>query len=198
MYSLFVGKNRVHLAETDSTNNYAFQLLKERNQPDGTLVTATLQYGGRGQRGNNWLSAAGLNFTGSYIFHPVFLAANHQFWLNKAVANAVADSISQFLPLANVKIKWPNDILVNKKKVAGILMESQISGNQISNVVVGIGVNINQTNLPEATFSATSILLETEKETDLEFFTQILSEHLEVRYLQTKVGNYSKYRSRRS
>ena len=108
------------------------------------------------------------------------------------MANAVADSISQFLPLANVKIKWPNDILVNKKKVAGILMESQISGNQISNVVVGIGVNINQTNLPEATFSATSILLETEKETDLEFFTQILSEHLEVRYLQTKVGNYSK------
>jgi BirA family biotin operon repressor/biotin-[acetyl-CoA-carboxylase] ligase len=190
MFPLFIGKNRILLKEVDSTNNYAFNLLKEKKAPEGTLITASKQLSGRGQRGNTWLSEPEKNFIGSIILYPAFLAARDQFWLNKAVSVAVRDTVSQFLPNHLVKIKWPNDIFVGRKKLGGILMESQVVGSNFSVMVVGIGVNVNQRIFLNGNFEATSIALELGREVNLEDFTNILSEHLEIRYYQTKAANF--------
>ena len=192
MFPLYVGKNDIQVLEVGSTNELVMQLLKEKKLPEGTLIRATNQIAGKGQRGNKWLTYAGKNFTGTYIFYPVFLAAKDQFWLNKAIAIAVAQTVKHFAASKTVEIKWPNDILVEQKKIAGILLEGQLNGNQLALIVAGIGVNINQEQLPQATFKATSLYLENGETLDLDDFTTKLSELLEIRYSQVKLGNYTK------
>ena len=188
-FSLFIGKNRIHLTEIDSTNNYALEWMKGKRPPEGSLVTAEIQYQGRGQRGNTWLSKAGLNLTASYILYPVFLSAQGQFWLNKALSLAVADTIQNILSSEQVQIKWPNDILVRKKKIAGILIENQLQGTSLSACVFGIGLNVNQTDFSQLPL-ATSLANITGCTYSIQNVIEELSSQVEKRYLQLKAANY--------
>ncbi len=189
-FSLFTGKNRLHFNEIDSTNNYALQWVKNKRPPEGSLVTADFQTDGRGQRGNTWVSNRQENFMGSFVFYPVFLSVQGQFWLNKALSVGVVDCIKSLLPNKKVHIKWPNDILVEGKKMAGILIENQLQGNQLSSTIFGLGINRNQKEFGDLGH-ATSLALHTSEEVQMDKLIESLSSALEKRYLQVKAGNYT-------
>lgn len=189
-FSLFTGKNRLHFNEIDSTNNYALQWVKNKRPPEGSLVTADFQTNGRGQRGNTWVSNREENFMGSYIFYPVFLSAQGQFWLNKALSVGVVDCLKSLLPYKDVQIKWPNDILVEGKKIAGILIENQLHGSQLSSTIFGLGINRNQREF-DGLKQATSLAIHKSVEIQMDELIETLSSAIEKRYLQVKAGNYA-------
>jgi BirA family biotin operon repressor/biotin-[acetyl-CoA-carboxylase] ligase len=153
--------------------------------PEGTVVITSNQYAGRGQRGNTWQAAAGMNLTFSALLRPAFLSVKHQFALTMVTSLAVFDYLES-KGLADVKIKWPNDILVGKKKICGMLIENVIQGDSIYQSIVGIGLNINQVEFPVAT--ATSLALVTQTKFDLNEQWNQLLEKLEKRYLQLRAG----------
>ena len=128
-----------HFAEVTSTNDIA----REGDYTHGDVVVADVQTAGRGQRGNRWESAGGANLTFSMVLRPTFLAVADQFLLSEAVALAIVDMLGDYGITAQVK--WPNDIYVDGRKIAGILIENDIMGAAMSRSIVGIGLNVNQT-----------------------------------------------------
>ncbi|MFZ4862656.1 biotin--[acetyl-CoA-carboxylase] ligase [Sphingobacterium sp. Mn56C] len=137
------------LEEIPSTNDYAKQLLSNfKPQIPFTAILARHQSQGRGLRGNTWLTKPGENLTVSYVFSPDNLPVNQQFALTVISSLALYDCIQEWTKKP-VSIKWPNDILVNKKKIAGMLIENKIRGTNISHAIIGIGCNIYGTEFPE-------------------------------------------------
>lgn len=124
-----------------STNSYLKDSLSEIEEE--TMIIALEQTAGRGQRGNSWEAAPGKNLTLSFYFRPVGIKPAAQFVISEAVALAVVDTLNDYGLQANVK--WPNDIYVSDKKIAGILIENSILGTLLSWSLVGIGLNVNQT-----------------------------------------------------
>jgi BirA family biotin operon repressor/biotin-[acetyl-CoA-carboxylase] ligase len=134
-------KKIVAINEVDSTNNYAKQLIADKAQ-DGTVVLAHYQNSGKGQQGNFWESEAQKNLLFSLILYPGFLDAAKQFYISKAVSLALVEVLKN--EKDNVAIKWPNDIYVGKKKIAGILIENSIKGVTLDSTIIGVGLNLNQ------------------------------------------------------
>ena len=132
----------ISLISIDSTNTHAQRLIRE-GLTENSLIYSSEQTKGRGQRGKDWLSRPGDGIYCSYVYFQQHLLVSHQFVFNMAMASAVAEFVSSKIS-GEVKIKWPNDILVNKKKIAGLLIENSIKGESITVSVVGIGVNLNQ------------------------------------------------------
>lgn len=129
----------------------------EYGQADhGTVIMAEEQTKGRGQRGNSWQSNEGLNIQCSILFKAEFLKVEHQPYLNFVASLAVVKTLEKFDIQAMVK--WPNDVLVDRKKISGILIESQISGQQLVHAVMGIGLNVNQEDMPAATATSMKLL----------------------------------------
>lgn len=185
--NLFLGKVLISLEIVESTNDYARNLLAKTKPLEGTAIIAHNQTRGRGQIGNIWLSEPGKNLTCSIVLYPNFISAAKQFGLTQAIALGIMDALEVLLgkPIA---IKWPNDIYCGDKKVAGILVENTISGQNLSDSVVGIGLNVNQTDfngLPNAT--SLSVLAGTPL--DMEQVRNTLFAHLEKRYLQLRQGH---------
>ena len=185
--NLFVGRIQINLNEVDSTNNYARQLVRDKTPIEGTVIVAKDQTNGRGQRSNLWVAEPYMNLTCSYVLKPVFLAAKDQFILSAAVALAVFETISALLPKENVKVKWPNDVLVNGKKIAGILIENMLRGSNLETSIIGIGINVNQVQFP-AGFNPTSIKLNAASDVKIEAVLDLLSAQLERFYLQLREG----------
>jgi BirA family biotin operon repressor/biotin-[acetyl-CoA-carboxylase] ligase len=186
--SLFIGSTIVRLSRVASTNNYARELVRDKMPIEGTVIVAEEQTYGRGQRSNSWLTEPKKNLTCSYILKPVFLAAKDQFSLSAAVALALYETVSDFLPENEVKIKWPNDILVDGKKIAGILIENSLRGSNLETSIVGIGLNVNQTDFPKG-LNATSLKSITKEELNIDDVLNALNSHLEKQYLWIRQGN---------
>jgi BirA family biotin operon repressor/biotin-[acetyl-CoA-carboxylase] ligase len=165
----------------------ALQLCQQSAAPEGTLVITDHQTAGRGQRGNTWITSRGENFTLTFVLRPGFLAIRDQFYLNMAVALGLYDYLSAKTGKA-VRIKWPNDILVDDKKVCGILIENQLQGQHFTNSLVGIGLNINQQTFAMPT--ATSLSLLTGRHYELAAELPQLLASLEARYLQLREGRF--------
>lgn len=133
----------IHLVdEIDSTNNYMKSLLLKQKVKEGTIISANFQTGGRGQRGNGWMSENGKNLLFSIVLYPDAVKANEQFVISQMVSLAVADFLRKYTD--GITIKWPNDIYWREKKICGILIENAIEGDEIKESVCGIGVNLNQ------------------------------------------------------
>lgn len=188
--TLFMGKRLIYMPECHSTNSEAQRLIQQQPQVEGTVVITDNQTAGRGQHGSIWLSEPGKNLTFSIGLKPVFLSPNFQFYLSMAVSLGLYDCLLHFLPDDTIKIKWPNDIMVNDKKICGILIENQIVNQRIDRSVVGIGLNVNQRFFPMP--QATSMILESEKVFDLNTVFSVLLERIEVRYLRLKAGDLEK------
>ena len=137
-------KNTIILEVTDSSNNYAKRLIAENEAEHGTVVLAYCQKKGKGHAGNHWESEAKKNLLMSLVLFPEFLPTEKQFYLSKIVSLALIDFLDEEIPNENVTIKWPNDIYVNDKKLAGILIENSVSGHYMHSSVVGVGLNLNQ------------------------------------------------------
>ena len=138
---------RVHLGVVDSTNRYARDEAHSLKASAGNAaiiaVTADNQTAGRGQRGNKWLSSGGENVLLTILVEPHFLAPVRQFALSQAIALAVRDAMQKY-GIA-VLLKWPNDIYVGKGKLAGILVELDYESDYIARAIIGVGLNVNQT-----------------------------------------------------
>jgi BirA family transcriptional regulator, biotin operon repressor / biotin---[acetyl-CoA-carboxylase] ligase len=186
--TLFVGKNVVFVPECHSTNTLALQLSQNTAIAEGTIVITPNQTAGRGQRGSTWQTEAGKNLTASVILKPLFLDIKDQFYLTIATALAIADFLKSKTVDA-LSIKWPNDILVQGKKICGILIENQLQGTKLQTAIVGIGLNVNQTSfeLPTATSLANLI----KQESDINDVLGDLMGYLEARYLQLRQGKFA-------
>ena len=158
---------------------------------EGTVIVANEQFSGRGQRSNKWYSEPKSSLTCSYILRPVFLAAKDQFILSAAVALAVYETVAEILPKRDAQIKWPNDILVDGKKIAGILIENTLRRSNLETSIIGIGLNVNQVKFPSE-LNATSVQLNTNTETDLNLVLEELNTRLEKYYLQLREGSFDK------
>jgi BirA family biotin operon repressor/biotin-[acetyl-CoA-carboxylase] ligase len=187
--TLFIGRNRIRLDGVDSTNNYAAEMLRQVGTTEGTLITANYQTAGRGQRSNAWQSEAGKNILCTYILKPTWMAVDRQFALNKAVALAVQRTIQSFCVQKSVRIKWPNDVLVNDSKVAGILIENTVSGGQIVSSLAGIGMNVNQQQISIDGKKVISIADVLKHSVSLDALQDELSAQLEAVYLRLRNGN---------
>jgi len=186
MSPLFIGRKIYREEALDSTNGFASELLSHEKVAEGTVVTTNYQKKGRGQTGNTWQSDAGKNLLLSVILYPSFLDPRHHFFLNQAVSLAVADSLERFVEYAELRIKWPNDILLHSKKTAGILIENAIQRKTIQHSVIGIGINVNQENFPNELKHVSSMKIASGKEYDLEKVMDELFIQLEHRYLQLR------------
>ncbi|MEO8852918.1 MAG: biotin--[acetyl-CoA-carboxylase] ligase [Ginsengibacter sp.] len=156
----FPVENMVILDCVDSTNNYAMAQIKNGEPQAGNPVLAMQQTGGKGRRNKNWKSNKSENILLSIPVKLHWFPISQQFQLSVAVALACFDLISQTL-LANIFIKWPNDIFINDKKTAGILIENILRGKIWQWAIIGIGMNINQVNFEELNSTATSFRKET-------------------------------------
>jgi BirA family biotin operon repressor/biotin-[acetyl-CoA-carboxylase] ligase len=129
---------------------------------EGTVVLCREQTAGRGQRNNRWESASGENLTMSLILRPVNMATEELFLLSKAFSLAVIRSLERFDIEAS--IKWPNDIYVGGRKIAGILIEHSFFGNNLVFSIIGLGLNVNQFLFPAMDVIPTSVTAETGKD----------------------------------
>jgi BirA family biotin operon repressor/biotin-[acetyl-CoA-carboxylase] ligase len=141
----------------NSTNSYAIELIKQKADKNGMIIHSFCQTDGKGQRNSTWESLPYQNLTFSIIYHPKQLLLNQQFLLSAAISLGIVNCLKN-IGLLNVYIKWPNDIVVNNKKIAGILIESTAQKNYVNKVVIGIGLNLNQTQFTYP--QATSVILE--------------------------------------
>lgn len=143
----------IKLSAIDSTNDYLKQLSREKKLDNFTIVVANEQTKGRGQMGSKWVSEVGKNLTFSVLVKNVMIANEKLFDWNIVVALAVLEVLEKH-EIQKVSIKWPNDIMADFKKVGGILIENVLKSGESFDSVVGIGLNLNQTNfehLPRAT-----------------------------------------------
>lgn len=151
------GHTFIELPSTDSTNNYARQLIRATGLPErqpvnyhGTAVFAHFQAAGRGQRGKAWTGEKGENIALSVLLNPAPMAVSRQFELSVTIALATARFFAKYAG-DETRIKWPNDLYWQDRKAGGILIENNISaGGQWEWAVCGIGININQTRFPSA------------------------------------------------
>ena len=157
--TLFLGKNTINLPVCHSTNEEAKTLNQRGNLSEGTIVRADYQENGKGQRGNTWESEPQKNLLFTILLKPDKLRPDQQYMINVVVSLALQEAIAHFIPNHSVQIKWPNDLYVNDRKIAGILTESTVSGKNITAIYCGIGLNVNQ--LDFRLTNATSMALET-------------------------------------
>jgi BirA family biotin operon repressor/biotin-[acetyl-CoA-carboxylase] ligase len=181
--TLFIGKKLIFVPECHSTNSLALEFSQHSDLVDGTVVITDHQTAGRGQRGNGWEAEAGKNLTLSIILKPSFLAIKDQFFLNIFTSLAVCDVVADLTSIP-AHVKWPNDIMVQGKKLSGILIENQLRGNLVSSTVVGIGLNVNQQYFGVSTATSLSLLLG--RELLLNYILEELLVKIESRFLQLR------------
>ena len=151
-----IARKVIYLPESSSTNTEALRFARAQQPADGTVVIAGHQTEGRGQGPNSWVTASGMNLTFSVILiRPV--NPEHLFRLNTIASLAVRDVLKKNLSQVPVEVKWPNDVYADGRKIAGILMESVIQGNAVQYAVIGIGLNVNQTEFPIPTATSMSL-----------------------------------------
>jgi BirA family biotin operon repressor/biotin-[acetyl-CoA-carboxylase] ligase len=195
MKTLFIGQNAIYVKSLASTNSYASELLRQISVSEGSLIYTFEQEKGRGQRGNSWESEPNKNVTLSLVLYPSFLQPSEQFLLTKitslAVADLMAEILSSTLNSNRIHIKWPNDIYVHNKKIAGILIENYLRENAIQTSIIGLGINVNQDIFHTAP-NAVSVFSLTHKITDLQQCMERFCEYFEARYLQLKANKLQK------
>ncbi|HLR65123.1 MAG TPA: biotin--[acetyl-CoA-carboxylase] ligase [Pseudogracilibacillus sp.] len=179
-----IGKKFIHYESIPSTQKLAHELAID-GAKHGTIIVADEQTEGRGRLGRKWESLKGDTISMSFILRPHILpyVAPQLTLLTATVIAEVIEKVSHLQP----KIKWPNDILINDKKICGILTEMHAEQDQVVYVVIGIGMNMNQNDeqlFKNEHYQATSLKNETSESWDIKHFIQHIVEHFEVAYEQ--------------
>lgn len=152
-----------------STNAILKQLIEDNTinineLNDLFFLYTNYQNAGRGLADNHWESEKDMNILASFYFNPPILPKN-QFLFNQFFSLTILNTISHFLP--NAKIKWPNDIYIRNKKIAGILIEHSLTSTSIKYTIAGVGINVNQTKFSSSLPNPTSLCIETGKQHQL-------------------------------
>ncbi len=133
----------IHLTSTHSTNTYMRDFVETtRCDDEGMIVWSDYQTAGRGQKNNKWESEANKNLLFTLLMQPKMIPASEQFIISQIVSVAMCDVLEQYAE--GFAIKWPNDIYYKDSKVAGILIENDLSGHVLYNSYIGVGLNVNQ------------------------------------------------------
>jgi BirA family transcriptional regulator, biotin operon repressor / biotin---[acetyl-CoA-carboxylase] ligase len=177
----YIGRNFVYSEEVESTNSLLLDKANKFNT-NGTVVLAEKQNKGRGRLDRVWYSAKGQNLTFSILLNNKKFIKDNLNHINFASALSVGYAIENRFQL-RTDMKWPNDVLVHGKKIAGILLESSSSGNMLERLVIGIGINVNQSGFQgQYKIEPTSIFQETltpaERETLLAEFLNIFEDNM--------------------
>lgn len=179
IHTKWAGKT-VHFAkETDSTNNWAKNLSRQ-GAPHGTLAAAEFQSAGKGRMGRVWKAPEGSSVMMSLLLRPDF-APQYASMLTLVMGLSVAQAVEDLD--IRTSIKWPNDVVVSRKKICGILTEMGLEEGRIREVVIGTGINVNTEIFPEELQDkATSLFLETGKRFDRNRLIGLVMEKFENNY----------------
>lgn len=184
-----IGSHFYYFEEIESTNTFALQEIEEL--PNGTVILAEKQNNGRGRFNRKWYSLPEQNLTFTIVLKDKFLKI-HPPLLGFVASLAIGNTIENLYQL-KVNFKWPNDVLVNGKKICGILLESKYEGNRLKKAIVGIGLNVNQKVFQGSyIIPPTSIILELKtkdqisRERTLSEFLNIFEEKLYLALRDTK------------
>ncbi|MBI3634831.1 MAG: biotin--[acetyl-CoA-carboxylase] ligase [Candidatus Rokubacteria bacterium] len=175
--------SRIHLFDEVASTNAALRRLAREGAPAGTVVLAESQTAGRGRHGRPWFSPAGVNFYASVLLRPT--AAVHELGVFSFITSLAVGDTLRHLGL-DPAIKWPNDVLLEGKKVSGSLAESALSGDGVGHVILGVGVNLNvdvatlHAALGSAGVFATSVAAVTGREVDRNAFASSYLTHLDA------------------
>ena len=197
----------IHFERVDSTNNEIRRMLTGCKLAGETLVvSASDQYAGRGQKGHSWESSPGKNISFSLLCHPECVRPSEQFILSQAIALSVLDSLNEidtesgFPSVSGVhggySVKWPNDIYHEKSKICGILIECDIQGKSLKNCIIGVGLNVNQTDFCEYRPTATSLHMIYGHEFEICPLMDSIISRFESYYHKIESGDYEYIRSR--
>ena len=177
----------IHIEETDSTNRW----LKAHGEGK-LVVVADYQTAGKGCGTNSWESERGKNLTFSMLIHPTDIPASQQFRITEVVSVALCEVLEQYI--GDVSIKWPNDIYMGDKKICGVLIENRLQGNVIVDSIIGIGLNVNQTEFVSDAPNPVSLRQLLGREIDREALLHDFLETLET--VSSSETTYSAYRNK--
>lgn len=180
----------IKLSAIDSTNSYLKQLYHSEKLDDYTVVITQNQTKGRGQMGTVWASQSHQNLTFSVFKEVSWLSLNDSFFISMAVALSVVKAIKKHA-VPHLSIKWPNDILSEKKKICGVLIENVIKQNVMTASVIGIGLNVNQTEF-EGLPQASSLKLICGKTFNTDEIAMEIIQHLKLYVALLEDGNLEK------
>jgi BirA family biotin operon repressor/biotin-[acetyl-CoA-carboxylase] ligase len=187
-----IGHKSIYLDVVDSTNNYVANLIKEGKIEHGTVILADEQTNGRGQRGTIWQTQPGMNLIFSLYVEFDDLPIEKQ----EAIHHWISLSVCALLQKMGIQamIKWPNDILTENGKMAGILIENTLSNRNVKHSIIGIGMNVNQIDFHDV--RATSIRLETGIVSNIREIAFILINELNHQWNDLVNHNFSGLKSR--
>jgi BirA family biotin operon repressor/biotin-[acetyl-CoA-carboxylase] ligase len=179
--------NIINVKTAASTNDLLKELAGQQILEEGTAVVTHAQTAGKGQRGNTWESEPGKNIACSLLLYPAFLPVKQFFLLSEAVALGVKEALDVYAE--GFVIKWPNDIYFREQKIAGILIENEIIGQQFAQAIVGIGLNVNQTVFLSDAPNPVSLKQITGKTQNVNQLSEKLLKAVLFRYEQLKSGD---------
>jgi len=179
-------KTYIRYNELPSTNEEMKQVLSRHQLDEGIIIVTNHQVAGKGQAGNSWESEKGKNLTFSLLLRPYFLEPHKQFYISKIVSLGLIDTIREFI--CGVTIKWPNDIYIGDKKLAGILIENSILGPHLDYCIIGIGLNVNQTVFITDAPNPVSLKTISMTNFNLDELLDKIIYHIQERYNQLKQG----------
>ena len=185
LHNRIIGKNLIVLDSVDSTNDYLKKLGNEGCE-NGTVVIAREQTKGKGRLGRTWQTKKDDGIAFSVLLRPN-VAPSEVSAITPLAGLAVCKAIREYTKLDCV-IKWPNDIIIGRKKLVGILTEMSAEFDAVEYVITGIGINVDHTSFPEEiAFKATSLLLETGRHIDKNEFLACVVEHLENEFVKNNL-----------
>lgn len=182
--NLFTADKLQSFKELTSSNLYLKELSSKINLPEGYTVQTLYQTSGRGQFGNNWQAEPGQNLLFSFLLKPDFLPLRQIFTLNMSVCLALREALQLYIE--GLHLKWPNDLLYRENKLAGILIENLLQGRYVSSSVIGIGINVNQTEFDSTQIPVSSLRLITGNSYGLENILQTFQTQMEAWYKELR------------
>lgn len=173
-----------------STNDKMSELSRNEYLPEFSVIVAKNQTAGKGQVGNGWESEAGKNLTFSILCRPSFISIKKQFKITQIITLAI---IKVLKPIINdVCIKWPNDIYCGDKKIAGILVENSLIGSEIETSIIGVGLNVNQTEFFSNAPNPSSLKILTDQDYDIDnLLNKILFNFIDI-YIDLMINETDK------
>lgn len=188
--------NIINIDECQSTNIYLKELISFNDDDENYVVKTNFQSSGKGQGSNVWESERSKNLMFSFNSINHGLEAVNQFYITAIVSYSVCEILTVLLPTEEVKIKWPNDIYIGNKKVAGILIENDVINNVIKESLIGIGINVNQSKFMSDAPNPTSLINLLKKETDIDELLESFFIKYEENYRILKEDKFDSIRER--
>ena len=174
-----------HFEKLDSTNAY---LQRQQSECDirNWVVSTEEQTAGKGMGSNGWESEVGKNLTFSLAVDMSFLPAERQFLLSEAVPLGIVEVLDTVLPADKISIKWPNDLVYENRKLAGILINSTIKANMMDVSIIGIGLNVNQMQFQDWPTHPISLKMITGQTYDLQPLMEQIADRILIKVEQLK------------